>query len=173
MRIGVPREVKNHEYRVALTPAGARELVRSGHDVLVERGAGVGSSITDADFEAVGAHIVPTADEVWAAADLLLKVKEPIAQEYHRLRRDQVLFTYLHLAASAALHGGAARVRHHRDRLRDRAAPRRHPAAARPDERGRGQARPAGGRGRPAGRRGRARRAARRRARRAARPRSW
>jgi alanine dehydrogenase len=81
MRIGVPREVKNHEYRVALTPAGARELVRSGHDVLIEHGAGLGSSITDADFEAVGARIVPTADEVWAAADLLLKVKEPIAEE--------------------------------------------------------------------------------------------
>ena len=109
MRIGVPREVKNHEYRVALTPAGARELVRSGHDVLIERGAGVGSSIADADFTAVGARIVPTADEVWATADLLLKVKEPIAQEYHRLRRDQVLFTYLHLAASRPLHGGAAR----------------------------------------------------------------
>ena len=66
MRIGVPREVKNHEYRVALTPSGVRELIRSGHDVLVERGAGSGSSITDADFEAVGARIAPTADEVWA-----------------------------------------------------------------------------------------------------------
>jgi alanine dehydrogenase len=102
MRIGVPREVKNHEYRVALTPAGAHELTRNGHHVLVERGAGVGSAISDADFEAAGARIVGTADEVWAAADLLLKVKEPIEQEYHRLRRDQVLFTYLHLAASAA-----------------------------------------------------------------------
>jgi alanine dehydrogenase len=102
MRIGVPREVKNHEYRVALTPAGAHELTRSGHHVLVERGAGVGSSISDADFEAAGARIVPTADEVWAAADMVLKVKEPVEQEYHRLRRDQVLFTYLHLAASAA-----------------------------------------------------------------------
>jgi alanine dehydrogenase len=101
MRIGVPREVKNHEYRVALTPAGAHELTRNGHHVLVERGAGVGSAISDADFEAAGARIVGTADEVWAAADLLLKVKEPIEQEYHRLRRDQVLFTYLHLAASA------------------------------------------------------------------------
>jgi alanine dehydrogenase len=101
MRIGVPREVKNHEYRVALTPAGAHELTRSGHHVLIERGAGIGSSISDADFEAAGARIVATADEVWSAADLLLKVKEPIEQEYHRLRRDQVLFTYLHLAASA------------------------------------------------------------------------
>ncbi|GAA3082142.1 alanine dehydrogenase [Pseudonocardia yunnanensis] len=96
----MPREVKNHEYRVALTPAGAHELTRSGHHVLVERNAGLGSSITDADFEAAGARIVATADDVWDAADLLLKVKEPIEQEYHRLRRGQVLFTYLHLAAS-------------------------------------------------------------------------
>ena len=100
MRVGVPREVKNREYRVALTPAGTHELVRSGHEVLVERGAGVGSSIPDADFVAAGARILPTADDVWGAADLLLKVKEPIAEEYHRLRADQTLFTYLHLAAS-------------------------------------------------------------------------
>src|ERR671929_968800 len=102
MRVGVPREVKNREYRVALTPAGVTELVRAGHEVLVEKGAGEGSSIPDADFSAAGARIVPTADDVWAAADLLLKVKEPIAEEYHRLRRDQTLFTYLHLAASRA-----------------------------------------------------------------------
>jgi alanine dehydrogenase len=100
MRVGVPREVKNREYRVALTPAGVTELVRAGHQVLVERGAGEGSSIPDADFTAVGARIVPEADDVWADADLLLKVKEPIAEEYHRLRRGQTLFTYLHLAAS-------------------------------------------------------------------------
>jgi alanine dehydrogenase len=100
MRVGVPREVKNHEYRVALTPAGVTELVRAGHEVLVERGAGEGSSIPDDDFTAVGARILPTADDVWGAADLLLKVKEPIAEEYGRLRRGQTLFTYLHLAAS-------------------------------------------------------------------------
>jgi alanine dehydrogenase len=100
MRVGVPREVKNREYRVALTPAGVTELVRAGHTVLVEQGAGEGSSIPDADFRSVGATIVPTADEVWADADLLLKVKEPVAEEYHRLRKDQTLFTYLHLAAS-------------------------------------------------------------------------
>src|SRR3954453_7678151 len=100
MRVGVPREVKNREYRVALTPAGVTELVRAGHAVLVERGAGEGSSIPDADYVAAGARILPTADEVWAAADLLLKVKEPIAEEYGRLRADQTLFTYLHLAAS-------------------------------------------------------------------------
>ena len=100
MRVGVPREVKNREYRVALTPAGVTELVRAGHEVLVERGAGEGSSIPDADFQASGARIVADADDVWADADLLLKVKEPIAEEYDRLRRGQTLFTYLHLAAS-------------------------------------------------------------------------
>jgi alanine dehydrogenase len=100
MRVGVPREVKNREYRVALTPAGVTELVRAGHEVLVERGAGEGSSIPDADYAAVGARLVADADDVWADADLLLKVKEPIAEEYDRLRADQTLFTYLHLAAS-------------------------------------------------------------------------
>jgi alanine dehydrogenase len=100
MRVGVPQEVKNNEYRVALTPAGVTELVRAGHDVDVERGAGTGSSIPDADFAAAGARIVASADEVWAEADLLLKVKEPIEEEYHRLRAGQTLFTYLHLAAS-------------------------------------------------------------------------
>jgi alanine dehydrogenase len=100
MRVGVPREVKNREYRVALTPAGVTELVRAGHEVLVERGAGEGSSIPDDDYVSVGARIVADADDVWADADLLLKVKEPIEEEYHRLRRGQTLFTYLHLAAS-------------------------------------------------------------------------
>ena len=100
MQVGVPREVKNREYRVALTPAGVTELVRAGHTVLVEQAAGEGSSIPDADFAAAGARIVPAADDVWADADLLLKVKEPVAEEHHRLRAGQTLFTYLHLAAS-------------------------------------------------------------------------
>jgi alanine dehydrogenase len=100
MKVGVPAEVKNHEYRVAITPAGAHELVRTGHDVYIQAGAGVGSSIPDADFEAAGAEILPTADDVWQAGDLILKVKEPVAEEYHRMREGQVLFTYLHLAAS-------------------------------------------------------------------------
>ena len=100
MRVGVPREVKNREYRVALTPAGVTELVRAGHTVLVERGAGEGSSIPDGDYTAAGATIVADADDVWADADLLLKVKEPVAEEYSRLRAGQTLFTYLHLAAS-------------------------------------------------------------------------
>lgn len=98
--VGIPREVKNNEFRVAITPAGVHELVRHGHQVVIERDAGAGSSITDAEFVAAGARILPTADEVWATADLVLKVKEPIAEEYHRLRKDQTLFTYLHLAAS-------------------------------------------------------------------------
>ncbi|KGH45298.1 alanine dehydrogenase [Modestobacter caceresii] len=100
MRVGVVREVKNHEYRVALTPSGVTELVAAGHEVLVEADAGVGSSIPDADFTAAGAKMLSTADDVWAAADLLLKVKEPIAEEFGRMRADQTLFTYLHLAAS-------------------------------------------------------------------------
>ena len=100
MRVGVPTENKNNEYRGAITPAGASELVRHGHEVLIESGAGEGSAIHDADFAATGARIVRTADEVWAEADLLLKVKEPIEPEYARMRSGQVLFTYLHLAAS-------------------------------------------------------------------------
>ncbi|GAA2382208.1 alanine dehydrogenase [Nonomuraea africana] len=100
MKVGVPREVKTHEYRVALTPAGAHELIRNGHDVFVERDAGAGSAIPDEDFTSVGAVVLGSADEVWATGDLILKVKEPIAEEYHRMRKGQVLFTYLHLAAS-------------------------------------------------------------------------
>src|ERR1700760_5009355 len=100
MKVGVPREVKNNEFRVAITPAGVHELVRSSHEVVIEHEAGVGSSIPDADFLAAGATILPTADDVWGAGELILKVKEPVAEEYHRMRKDQVLFTYLHLAAS-------------------------------------------------------------------------
>jgi alanine dehydrogenase len=100
MRVGVPKEVKNHEYRVAITPAGVHELVRDGHEIFLEVDAGAGSSIPDADFVAAGAAILPTADDVWQAGDLILKVKEPVAAEYPRMRKDQVLFTYLHLAAS-------------------------------------------------------------------------
>ncbi len=99
MKVGIPREVKNHEYRVAITPSGVHELVRHGHEVVVEADAGVGSSIPDDDYVSAGASILPTADDVWAAGDLILKVKEPIASEYHRMRAGQVLFTYLHLAA--------------------------------------------------------------------------
>ncbi|MFC8848698.1 MULTISPECIES: alanine dehydrogenase [unclassified Micromonospora] len=100
MKVGIPREVKNHEYRVAITPAGVNEFTRNGHQVFVESGAGVGSSIADDEFAAAGAKILATADEVWATAELVLKVKEPVTEEYHRMRPGQVLFTYLHLAAS-------------------------------------------------------------------------
>ena len=100
MRVGVPTEIKNNEYRVAITPAGVAELTRRGHDVLIQAGAGEGSAISDSDFKAAGAQVVATADQVWAEADLLLKVKEPIEAEYGRMRAGQTLFTYLHLAAS-------------------------------------------------------------------------
>ncbi|MET3963762.1 alanine dehydrogenase [Marmoricola sp. OAE513] len=103
MRVGVPKEVKNHEYRVAITPIGVHELVAHGHEVLVERSAGAGSSIEDSEYEAAGAKIIDSADEVWGSAELVLKVKEPVAEEYHRLREGLVLFTYLHLAADRPL----------------------------------------------------------------------
>ena len=102
MKIGVAKEIKSDEYRVALTPAGARELADAGHDVLVEQNAGDGSAFPDDAYEAVGAQIV-SVDDVWGDAELLLKVKEPIAAEYGRLRDGLVLFTYLHLAADNAL----------------------------------------------------------------------
>ncbi len=99
MKIGIPTEIKSQENRVAITPAGVHHLTRRGHDVLVQAGAGIGSAISDDDYRQAGATLVPQAADVWAEADLLLKVKEPIAAEYPYLRPDQVLFTYLHLAA--------------------------------------------------------------------------
>jgi alanine dehydrogenase len=100
MKVGIPTEVKNNEFRVAITPAGVFEFTRAGHEVYVQSGAGTGSSIADGDYRAAGATILGSADDVWGTADLVLKVKEPIAQEYGRMREGQVLFTYLHLAAS-------------------------------------------------------------------------
>ena len=100
MNIGVPKEIKNNEFRVAITPSGVRELTSRGHAVFIEASAGLGSAISDSDYEAVGATILKSADEVWSKAELVLKVKEPIAAEYSRMRKGQVLFTYLHLAAS-------------------------------------------------------------------------
>lgn len=128
MKVGIPREVKNNEFRVAITPAGVHELVRGGHQVFVEQNAGVGSSITDAEYVSAGAEILGSADEVWAIADLLLKVKEPIAEEYHRLRKDQTLFTYLHLAASrectdALLESGTTAIAYETVELANRALP--------------------------------------------------
>ena len=103
MKIGVPKEIKNHEYRVALTPVGAHELTRHGHEVVIERGAGLGSQIPDDEYVAAGATLIDSADDVWGDADMVLKVKEPIAEEYPRMRPGLTLFTYLHLAADKPL----------------------------------------------------------------------
>ena len=103
MKVGVPKEVKNREYRVALTPIGVHELVQHGHEVFVEKEAGSGSLIPDAEYVAAGATMIDTADDVWGTAEMVLKVKEPVAEEYARMREGQVLFTYLHLAADKPL----------------------------------------------------------------------
>jgi alanine dehydrogenase len=100
MFVGIPKEIKNNEFRVSTTAAGVHALVLAGHTVFVEKSAGIGSAITDAEYEKAGATILDTADEVWAKSEMIIKVKEPIAQEYPRMRRGQILFTYLHLAAS-------------------------------------------------------------------------
>ena len=100
MLVGIPKEVKNNEFRVSTTPAGVHALVLAGHTVFVEKSAGLGSAITDAEYVKAGATIIDTADEVWAKSEMIIKVKEPVAEEYHRMRKGQILFTYLHLAAS-------------------------------------------------------------------------
>jgi alanine dehydrogenase len=126
MRVGVAKELKADEYRVALTPAGARELTQHGHDVVVEEGAGLGSAFPDAAYAGAGARTA-TVDEVWAA-DLLLKVKEPVPAEYGRLRKELVLFTYLHLAANesltrALLESGATAIAYETVETNDRRLP--------------------------------------------------
>ena len=128
MKVGVPREIKTHEYRVAITPAGVHELVRNGHEVFIEHDAGVGSSIPDSEYVAAGATILNNPDEVWAQGDLILKVKEPIAAEFHRMRKGQLLFTYLHLAASrectdALLKAGVTAIAYETVELPDRTLP--------------------------------------------------
>src|SRR2546423_1239323 len=128
MKVGIPAEVKNNEYRVAITPSGVHELVRNGHEVFVQRDAGLGSAIPIDDFIVAGARILDTADEVWATGELILKVKEPIAEEYPRMRKDQVLFTYLHLAASkettdALLASGTTAIAYETVQLPDRSLP--------------------------------------------------
>jgi alanine dehydrogenase len=127
MNVGVAREIKQDEYRVALTPAGALELTRRGHTVLVEEGAGLGSAFADSSYTAVGARI-GSIDDVWGESELVLKVKEPLPEEYGRLREGQILFTYLHLAASeeltrALLESGAACVAYETVETDDRALP--------------------------------------------------
>ncbi len=130
MIVGVPSEVKEDEYRVAITPAGVRELTTAGHTVLVEQEAGIGSSITDEEFVATGASIVGAATDVWSAADMVLKVKEPVPAEYDLLglRKNQVLFTYLHLAASlscteALVRAGNTAIAYETVRLPDNSLP--------------------------------------------------
>ena len=128
MLVGIPTEIKNNEFRVAITPGGVAELARRGHDVIIQAGAGDGSAIADRDFKAAGAEIVGTAEQVWAEADLLLKVKEPIAPEYDRMRKGQTLFTYLHLAASrpctdALLASGTTSIAYETVQTADRALP--------------------------------------------------
>ncbi|MCW2713279.1 MAG: ald [Frankiales bacterium] len=128
MRVGIPREVKDNEYRVAITPAGVKELVSHGHEVCLEHEAGLGSSILDEEYVAAGARIASRAEDVWGDAELVLKVKEPVASEYSSLRADQVLFTYLHLAASRActdalLDAGTTAVAYETVQLPDRSLP--------------------------------------------------
>ena len=128
MKVGIPREVKDNEFRVAVTPAGVNEFRHHGHEVVVQQGAGLGSSITDDEYRAAGAIIADTADEVWASGELILKVKEPIAEEHHRMREGQVLFTYLHLAASrectqALVESGITAIAYETVELPDRSLP--------------------------------------------------
>ena len=127
MLIGVPREIKNNENRVAMTPAGVHELVARGHAVLVEAGAGIGSGFQDVEYTEAGAKLAKV-DEVWQAAELIVKVKEPIAAEYSRMRSGQVLFTYLHLAASrectdAILAAGTTAIAYETVQLANRSLP--------------------------------------------------
>jgi alanine dehydrogenase len=126
--VGIPKEIKDNESRVAVTPEGVRELTRAGHDVVLEAGAGLGSALDDAAFESVGAKILPDADAVFGAADMIMKVKEPQPQEYERFREGQVLFTYLHLAADKRLTGflmqrGVASVAYETVQLEDERLP--------------------------------------------------
>ncbi|MHB1533695.1 MAG: alanine dehydrogenase [Acidimicrobiales bacterium] len=128
MIVGIPKEIKNHEYRVACTPAGVHELVRHGHRVLIERGAGLGSSLPDDDFAAAGGTLIDGAEEVWGEAELILKVKEPVEEEYPRLREGLLLFTYLHLAASqpcteALLRAGTTAIAYETVQLQDGSLP--------------------------------------------------
>ena len=103
MLIGIPKEIKNNENRVAITPAGVLTLINAGHKVMIESTAGLGSGFTDSDYESAGASIFPTAAEVWTKADMIMKVKEPLPEEYSYFRPGLILFTYLHLAACPEL----------------------------------------------------------------------
>ena len=128
MRIAVPLEVKNNEFRVALTPTGVNELVRHGHEVGIQTGAGVGSSIPDEEYEAIGATILPDADATWEFGEMVMKVKEPVEEEFQHLREDLILFTYLHLAsgpeaAEALLSAGTTGIAYETVQLKDGSLP--------------------------------------------------
>ncbi len=136
MRIGVPTEIKSNEFRVGLVPGSVRELTARGHEVIVQSGAGAGIFADDETYARAGARIVADAGAVFAEADMIVKVKEPLASEYSRLKPHQILFTYLHLAADPDQARGLHDIRGHRDRLRDGDGCGGRPAAARPHERG-------------------------------------
>lgn len=128
MIIGVPKEIKNRENRVGVVPGGVEVLVKEGHTVNIEKGAGLGAGITDEKYIAAGANIIGTADELWASADMVMKVKEPIAEEYHRLKKGLILYTYLHLAAEpnltrALVEAGVSGVAYETIELEDRSLP--------------------------------------------------
>ena len=144
MLVGVPKEIKDHEYRVGLVPSSVAELVHHGHTVLVERGAGVGAGLYDDDYRTAGGTLVDGPDRIFGEADLVVKVKEPLAAERRKLRRGQVLFTYLHLAPDLDADQGPDGERRDLHRLRDRDVAVGRPAAAHADVRSRGQARAAG-----------------------------
>jgi alanine dehydrogenase len=128
VKVGIPTELKNHEYRAATTPAGVHKLVACAHEVFVQRDAGLGSSIPNKAYQSAGACILDTADDVWAAGELIPKVKEPVPAEYHRTCKDQAQFTYLHLAASqecthALLAAGTTAIAYETVRLPDKSLP--------------------------------------------------
>ena len=159
MKVGVPKEVKNHEYRVALTPVGVHELTQHGHDVIVEKGAGAGSQIPDEEYVAAGRDHDRHRRRRLGHAEMVLKVKEPVAEEYPRMREGQTLFTYLHLAADQPLTEELVKRKVTGDRLRDGAAALGLAAAALPDVRGGRLPRAAGRRALADARPGRPRRA--------------
>ncbi len=128
MRIGVPREIKDSEYRVGLTAAGVHELVSRGHEVLVESGAGAGARIPDEDYSGAGAHVLDSAKAVWQRSEMIVKVKEPQPAEHDLLREGQVLMTYLHLAADreltkALISSGTTAIAYETVQLPDRSLP--------------------------------------------------
>ncbi len=125
MKIGVPKEIKTNENRIALVPAGAEALVAAGHSVFIEAGGGLGSGFADSDYETVGASVAPDAATVWRDSEMIMKVKEPIEREWPHMRRGQLMFTYFHFAADEKLTGRTWRSGRDVRRLRDRRARRR------------------------------------------------